>query len=506
MFEGCKPCDEDGLNCVDDLATLKRGYWWEWRNVTHKTIYENFTAYVVDTTFRPVVKDSLIKFPYTLPRPHKCPREESCMGGLDSPCAVGYDGPLCEVCSAGYYKQFKTCLPCPTKKWMVGQLSILAAVVLIVIFVVVWISAKKRKKDKERSLVDIVLGRLKIVIGFYQVTFGVIEAFSYVKWPDSLVLIGKYSEMLQLNIFQIAPLHCLFPNLKVDAFGSLFAMLALNATAIAAAFAAYGLRKLTLIRSTLEEEQKLEKTSQTKELIYKNLFFFLYITYLSTFSKAASVLPLACQTLCFDEKEGSCQTFLKADYKIKCSSPQFNRSVIVSYCTILYLLSLPTAALVALWRQRSHFRKKVTAMMNENCDLEEQNPGACIFTGLRFLYENYNAHSWYWELVETARKVTLTSGLILVGGESRAYVGLACVMSGFYGMLFAYKKPICDPFENKLMLASLAATFFNLGIGAVSRIPKESIPSSIDPYMDSIMFKAVVFGTNSLVIGLLVGE
>lgn len=145
-------------------------------------------------------------------------------------------------------------------------------------------------------------------------------------------------------------------------------------------------------------------------------------------------------------------------------------------------------------------------LVNENHDLEEQNTGDRFFTGLRFLYENYNAHSWYWELVETARKVLLTSGLILVGGESRAYVGLACVMSGFYGMFFAYKKPICDPFENKLMLASLAVTFFNLGIGAVSRIPKESIPSSIDPYIDSIMFKAVVFGTNSLVIGLLAGE
>ena len=52
---------------------------------------------------------------------------------------------------------------------------------------------------------------------------------------------------------------------------------------------------------------------------------------------------------------------------------------------------------------------------------------------------------WYWELVETIRKVLLTSGLILVGGESRAYVGLACVISGLYGMFFAYKRPIVDP-------------------------------------------------------------
>ena len=141
---------------------------------------------------------------------------------------------------------------------------------------------------------------------------------------------------------------------------------------------------------------------------------------------------------------------------------------------------------------------------NEAHDLQEQSTE--VFTRLRFLSENYNCHSWYWELIETVRKVILTSGLILVGGESRSYIGLACVISGIYGMFFAYKGPIADPFENKLMLTSLAVTFVNLGIGAVSRIPAEGIPSSIDPYVDSIMFKALVFGANSLVIGLLFGN
>ena len=102
--------------------------------------------------------------------------------------------------------------------------------------------------------------------------------------------------------------------------------------------------------------------------------------------------------------------------------------------------------------------------------------------------------------------MVLTSGLILVGGESRAYVGLACVMSGLYGMFFAYVSPIVDPFENRLMLISLAVTFVNLGIGAVSKINSENIPASIDPYVDNIMFKVLVFGANSLVIGLLVGK
>ena len=446
---------------------------------------------------------SSTKYPYTLPKPHGCPRKESCTGGIDSLCEDGYDGPLCEVCSKGYYKLLQTCKLCPTKRWMFIQLSILAAVILIITAVIVWRSKKKGNKNKDRSSVDIILGRLKIVIGFYQVTFGLLEAFTYIKWPDTLAVIGKYSEMLQLNVLQIAPVRCLFPDLKVDAFGSLFAILAMNAAAIIISLTVYGIVKLAITRKSLDGEQKALKTSKTKELIYRSLFFFLYVTYLSTCSKTANVLPVACHRLCADEteKEEECLKFLKADYSIDCDGSKYRRSVIVAYVAVGYILILPTASLIALWRQRKTLSKTKTEDENDTSDTKEQSTE--LLTGLRFLYENYNPHTWYWELVETVRKVVLTSGLILVGGESRAYVGLACVLSSIYGVFFAHKHPIADPFENRLMLISLVVTIVNLGIGAVSKIPKENISTTVDPYVDSIMFKILVIGANSLVIGLL---
>ena len=505
LFEGCKQCDQAGLKCVDDYAVLKSGYWWRWGNITHKLLYENFIRNLDHIT--PVVRsnpsrnDSLIEYPHVLPKPYKCPRKESCTGGLESQCSDGYEGPLCEVCSAEYYKQMRTCKKCPTKNWMAGQLSIAAALIVIIIALVVWASKKKSKKSSGRPLVDIILGRLKIVVGFYQVMFGVLEAFAYIKWPESLALIGKYSEIVQLNVLHIAPIHCLLPGLKVGAFGDLFAILAINAGVIIISVVIYGLRKLFLMRSRLEERDIVVKTSQAKELICRNLFFVLYVTYLSTCSKTASVLPLACRELCDDDKVNDCTKYLKADYTIKCQGSEYNRLVVAAYCAVVYIVLLPTASMIALWKQRKLFHKSQAE--NEASDTQQSTE---VVTGLRFLFENYNSHSWYWEAVETVRKVALTSGLILVGGESRAYIGLACVMSGLYGMFFAYVHPIANPFENKLMMTSLAVTFVNLGIGAVSKIPKENIPASIDPYVDSIMFKILVIGANSLVIALLVGK
>lgn len=76
-----------------------------------------------------------------------------------------------------------------------------------------------------------------------------------------------------------------------------------------------------------------------------------------------------------------------------------------------------------------------------------------------------------------SRKVVVTSGLILVGQESRSYIGLAWVTAGMYGVLFAWIRLIQDAFENRLMTTSIAVTVFNLGVGAVSKIPAEKLPA-----------------------------
>ena len=298
MFSSCEPCaNYDGFKCENDSFSFQPEYWWKWENETNKEYFKSFREALKKNS--PVEKNSIFEYPYPLPQPHRCPRPESCLGGIDSNCSQGYEGPLCDVCRHGYYKQLKTCRECPSKNWMIGQLCLIAAAIFVITVVVVWRSKKQMKKKKGRSLGDLVLSKMKIVIGFYQVTFGAIEAFAFIKWPESLTFIGKYSEVLQLNVLQIAPIHCLFPNLKVDAFGRLYAILSINAVVIIFGFTVYGIRRALITRETSEsQEEKVKKISETKQTVYKAVFFLLYVTFLTTCSKTASVLPLACRPLC----------------------------------------------------------------------------------------------------------------------------------------------------------------------------------------------------------------
>ncbi|KAL9988971.1 hypothetical protein ACROYT_G003470 [Oculina patagonica] len=499
MFEKCHKCVR-GLKCKDNYASLKAGYWWEWRNETYKDRYKVFIANLLKSS--PALDASSVQYPFPLPAAYRCPRQVSCKGDLDSLCEIGYQGPLCGVCSSGYYKKIQTCTKCPSKKWIVGQLLIIAAIVVIVAVVWVWMSKRKKKDGRKQPIIDIMLSKLKIVIGFYQVTYGLLQAFSYIKWPGSLQVIAKYSEILQMDVLQMAPIDCLFSRFHVNAFGSLLAMVAINAAVIAFSVVAYDVRKVLILRNqNLQHNDKSKQISQSKELVLRNLFFVLYVTYLSTCSKTVNVLPPACQKLCRDEKEELCYKYMKADYSIKCHGAEYNYWLIVAYISATYVVTLPVTSFIVLWRnQRVKLTTTDTVMSgDQGCNME-------VISGLRFLFENYKTRSWYWELVEMSRKVILTSGLILVGQESRSYIGLAWVIAGMYGMLFSWIKPINDPTENRLMAISLAVTVVNLGIGAVSRIPAENIAASNDTYTDAVLFRILVVGANTLVIGLLVGK
>lgn len=96
MFEKCFKCGH-GLECQNDYASLKPGYWWDWQNESHIDRYKEFIKNL--QLSRPALDNSSVQIPYPLPTPFKCPVEGSCMGGLNSQCKKGYEGPLCAVCS-----------------------------------------------------------------------------------------------------------------------------------------------------------------------------------------------------------------------------------------------------------------------------------------------------------------------------------------------------------------------------------------------------------------------
>lgn len=129
-FAKCHKC-KVGRLCQDEYASLKSGFWWRWRNESYKQRYQDFIQNLLASS--PALDNSSIQYPHAITTPYRCQVEEACRGGLDSTCGEGYDGPLCAVCSSGYYKQLKSCAKCPSRAWIATQLTIIVVVLFLVI-------------------------------------------------------------------------------------------------------------------------------------------------------------------------------------------------------------------------------------------------------------------------------------------------------------------------------------------------------------------------------------
>lgn len=360
-FGPCESCPSKGLDCVNESVSLKKGYYWQWDSEIKRRAYKAFAdnlkiqnnTYARNTT----------SYNGTLPVPYQCPQAASCEGGLESKCAKGYTGPLCEVCEDGFYKRVLSCKACPSNTWVIVQLCLLAGVILILIVILIWSGRRKKTKEK-RPMIDILLARLKIVIGFYQVTSGIIEAFVYVKWPSSLSMIGDYAEVIQLNILQFVPLHCIFPSWKQDAFSKMYVILSSNFCVVILAFGGYWIKKLFLARKLASNSSEAKNSlSTTKEFLYRNVFLYLFITYPSTCSTILRTFPVACHELC---TEMSCTFYLKADYSVKCEGAKYEFFKLFAFVASSYIVVLPALVFVALWRRR---RQQVSAVQGDEGEM-----------------------------------------------------------------------------------------------------------------------------------------
>lgn len=78
-----------------------------------------------------------------------------------------------QVCVKGYYQSLSRCTKCPTLPWLITQMILIVCAVFLFVFILV--RDDRKAKSKARTLSDVVLARLKIIVGFYQVFHGLVS-------------------------------------------------------------------------------------------------------------------------------------------------------------------------------------------------------------------------------------------------------------------------------------------------------------------------------------------
>ena len=490
-FGACTQCPSRGLSCQNESVILQSGFFWKWPTKESLTSYQEFSTDLLITNN----SYQQPRFHRTIPQVYACPVTKACLGGMESRCSSGYNGPLCAVCSKGHYQLLNHCRKCPKTLWFIIQVCGIA--IVITILTVSIILARKRRCPSGRTVSDMILARLKIIIGFYQVTSRTLNTFSYVEWPDALLTVVQYANIVQLNLLQIIPLQCIIDNFKMNAYTRLLIVVGSNIAVLLLATLVYQLRKLVLVNNSLLARDELaESLSSSKTQIYRIVCLVIFVTY--PWTCEAILHLLSCQQICSTAQSDSCQYFLRADFTVQCFTDKYNRYMIAVYSLLALVMAVPGVILFLLWK---YHHKKIFAQTQG-----QSYQGKEISIGLSFLYENYTRRCWFWEIIELLRKVWMTSTLFLLGAETRSHLGAAAITSGIYCILVAYYKPINDTFEHWLQLISLGATFVTMNVGILLRIPSDGTSSGSLGERDSVFVSVVLIAVNITVVGLMVGK
>ncbi|XP_038046805.1 uncharacterized protein LOC119721014 [Patiria miniata] len=535
-FGECYQCPAEGLNCSGEYQHLLPGFWWTWE----WDLSDNFRLYEHFVQNLGIENDSYDKttqiFSGVLPKVHPCPRRESCFvlgDGINATCQSGYEGWLCTQCSTGYYSWLDNCLECPSWQWFLLEVLVILVVIGVLIVIIVWDLNRNSRGD--RSAVDKLLARAKILLGFYQVMGEVFSALDEIKWPGVLREVGSLLRLVEADVVKIiiSP-RCYFPdftypNIYIEfIFGLSFVVFVL-----CAALCCYGFTTIYLLikePSSFEITRTLTKTRQRCNLFVVMLLF---VSYPSLSSVIFTLLPPSCDLFYLDENDVFNVTRLRSDYSIVCETQQHVDFTHAAEAALAYVIGFPLLLFILLWwiekpgeilfvkkffnvcdcadysrrssrtvesgeRSLLDFPGQVPNYRSINaingqsindssppCGAPDDAPltatgeqGRGMISWKSFLCENYKPQFWYWEIVELARKIVQTLFVLLFGYEDPFTLFATIVISVAFLLIHSSVRPMKDDVEHRLQLFSLGSIFLNLLVASLLLLPTNEDHSS----------------------------
>lgn len=551
-FGACAKCTEKGFECSRDYKMLRDEYWYTWAGTrsgenkemkvadndlkdrkeylavpTCENVYKAFVSNL--ETKSDSYDRSSMHFNCQMPLPIKCPMHASCLGGIDSRCSSGYTGALCAVCSSGYVRSFDRCLKCGDPVMVAleifGYIALFALVCLIV-FLTEKVSYDENGANAcKRTLADIFLSSLKILIGFYQIVITIFQAVSDIHWPNDLRRASRILEFIQFQVFRFPSLRCINPEWRIDSINEFWFTLIVTVSIPVLVAIYFVIKSIYIHAQQLNDSMASRKKRICGINCTKVIALFLFITFPLTSSKIVQVLPVNCASFCTAQHRTTCihtVSYLRSDFSIDCHEMIKNRTtLIVAYCSLTVTLGLPIVLWILLKFYVASNRCQrqedlITVNGNESDDQYLMpihgyddnyallnDPALAdipvLASALKFAYENYEARCWYWEVIEMVRKLIMTNSAVLFLHRSKTGLASIIIASMFFIVMHAKFKPMKSTFENGAQLLSLFGVTLTLSIGAVLKSEETEQSNIIDKKRSSQALGIVLVVINSLV-------
>jgi predicted outer membrane repeat protein len=413
---------------------------------THATCYGD--VIVVDAGYWRLSGDVVRVF--------SCPLEGSCVGGLDTGtelCNVGYTGVLCGVCDANYYYPSlkATCEACTDSDMQVGLIVVVAIVALVMLGLGIsccgrriaqelnsqtgmsfltykWratnltFAAKKKQFLKSEDVARKYQNKLKQLITLFQILTAFPSILS-TTFPTIYYHLTSAFNVINLGtVLKDLGLVCSFNDLN-------FISTVVGATVAPILFsmALYLVHRVhchlvfhqysSTFRGIANTESRIEVLKSTYQYVF---LFFTYLI-LPGVSTVLFGMLKPCTNVDPDDAEGGNQLYLEADLSIRCEGPQYNFGVIwASIGCIVYPFGIPCYYFYLLYHSKGliQSRAEINVATLSQKGLNELEQIGMKLSSIKFLFQEYQPKFWYFEIIETFRKLFLTSFLSVISPGS----------------------------------------------------------------------------------------
>jgi predicted outer membrane repeat protein len=404
----------------------------------------------------------------------QCKSTRACQGGTDvtTQCHEGYHGPLCDVCSDGYFRSGSdTCVSCGQGT---SYIEIIFAVLLLLAIIFIFMFWKKREWLQERfeSLAEkfdealekyelkAYLTKLKILIGFLQILVNIPEVLAVV-FPSSFSYLLNSMNLINLNFFKVFATQCYVrENFYTD-----LLLATIFPPCLAFIFDCI-LRVKYQIAIRLNETQPFYSHKQKN--IDRRIIFLII-----AFCVFSPVSITIFQTFVCEKFENG-ESYLVADYSVRCWTTLHDRYVIYAVLMVfLYPIGIPVYYIYHLARKREYInpltslvvrsneKNIVSALVIQEKKIELRSEYETI-KDISFLYDSYLPKCWYFEIIECFRRIALTALPVLFLRSTVIQVVLVLLVSLGFSALYMELRPFVKHTDNAVAIVSqwtLSLTF-----------------------------------------------
>eukprot|EP00935_MAST-01C_sp_MAST-1C-sp1_P001728 g1728.t1 len=363
-------------------------------------------------------------------------------------CKDGYEGPLCAVCSEGYFPQLRSCTDCGKSGPGWASIAFFCVSLLCVIGLVVMVYKHHRFLASTG-----VFSHVKILVSFATVMLTVDRQFG-ITWPPAFQRALAALSVLSLDFGILGSLLCM---VDLSFYANLLCTTLMLVALLMCIFVGYLCWRLRHHQATSHHPPDKRSTLVGVVKIKQTcLFVAVYLLLFAYPMVSVKVVELfGCHNV-----EGT--YYLRADYSLECYTPEWKgMAMYAAAFVVTYVVGFPAFVCVKLWSYRHALRKQVQGP-GQVCKLA---PHGLL---LGFLLDDYvlRLPCYMWETEEIVRKLLLSIISNFWSSKSVMCVATALIISLVFQLLHTRLHPFKSPACNRLqqICMSVLNTVYIVGL------------------------------------------